>query len=163
MWDFILTYLSICWLELLLLSCTLSILLWVHRCISPSTVVLDKSIWSRSYNLPSIPLFYINLYAFKEKYCDINIIIRVKHSRFSYHLIDLWIFLLIVIYCKYRPDGWRLSDAMTYAYNNNPLGVVLMSGLFNKIVAIHFRLWPLFTCHWLTDSVMYRFYLLERF
>lgn len=63
-------------------------------------------------------------------------LIRAEHSLVSYSLcfVQLWVSVLIIIYCKQKLLYWRVKDVLIYGHKNYSLTVRLILCPFGRIV-----------------------------
>lgn len=97
-------------LELIDVFCILSMTLWVHTCnYSIVFTIPPVSLQSLTTSAPTIFLFW---------WLTCRYPISSENSSISYSLsIDyLWIFVLIVIYCKKKLFWWKLKTTLIYGY-----------------------------------------------
>ena len=58
----------------------------------------------------------------------------------SLHIVQLWVSVLIAIYCTEKYPWWGLSDVLIYGYSCMSSWVILLLCLFSRMIAICFPL-----------------------
>lgn len=89
-------------------------------------------------------LFHIDFWALSGGF-DEDILFWTKCSKVSHslHIVQLWVFMLVPIYCKKELLWWELRKTLICGHGSLSLGVISLPYSFSRITVVGFPLGPM--------------------
>lgn len=138
---------------------------YMHQnCCVEDTAFLESSITPGSYNISASSS--IQTPELWGKGFNEIVPFRTEDSKVScsLYIVQLWVSVLVPLYCKKKVLWWQLTEPLIHRYSNMSLGNIFLLCSISVIRVVGFLLGldgePL-SCSWLLNSIVYGFHLMD--